>query len=287
MSPLTKVFVVLLVVLSILFVAGTIVFVNRTEDYKVYVTAGKAEVQRAHTERDEANRDLVAFKAQSASDSQAKDQQLTVAHDDLQHAQENVTKLNGQVAELQSNVAQLTAASASTAEALKLAQGRLATQQDQLGELRTAADKAERQYTDATIRIGDLENKLQVTEKARRFLAEQNTQQAADLERAQKTLHDNNLQPGENRAIVTEPTIAINGTINDKKVIAGVPYATISVGGADQVTKNMQFKVIDREKNQFLGYLTVDTVEPHEASGRLDGPHVEAIQKGNEVRTQL
>ena len=81
------------------------------------------------------------------------------------------------------------------------------------------------------------------------------------------------------------PTIALDGVVRDKTVIGGVPYATISIGSADQVQKNMQFKVVDHDR--FLGYLTVDTVEPHEATGRLEGPHVNDIKSGVEVKTQL
>ena len=49
----------------------------------------------------------------------------------------------------------------------------------------------------------------------------------------------------------------------------------------------MEFKVVDRATGNFLGTLTVDTVEPNEATGRLFGPSVAAIRPGVEVRTQL
>ena len=67
-----------------------------------------------------------------------------------------------------------------------------------------------------------------------------------------------------------------------------MPFATISVGAADQVTKGMQFKVIDpTARDPFLGYLIVDRVEPNEAIGHLTGPHVNDVHEGAEVRTQL
>ncbi len=80
-------------------------------------------------------------------------------------------------------------------------------------------------------------------------------------------------------------TANIRGVVKAKMNVGGVDYATILVGSADSVTKGMQFRVIDRTRQQFLGYLTVDAVEPNESSGHLTGPAVTAVQKGNEVRT--
>jgi hypothetical protein len=47
------------------------------------------------------------------------------------------------------------------------------------------------------------------------------------------------------------------------------------------------FTVLDRQNVNFLGTLTVDWVEPNEATGRLFGPNVAAIRPGVTVQTQL
>jgi len=75
--------------------------------------------------------------------------------------------------------------------------------------------------------------------------------------------------------------------VREKSDIGGVTYATISVGSADDVVKGMRFAVIDRDRGVFLGYLTVESVEPNESTGRLEGPNVAEMKAGNEVRTQL
>ena len=50
----------------------------------------------------------------------------------------------------------------------------------------------------------------------------------------------------------------------------------------------MVFKVIDRATGNFLGELTVDSVEPTESTGRLSsGPRLNDIKAGVEVKTQL
>ena len=74
--------------------------------------------------------------------------------------------------------------------------------------------------------------------------------------------------------------------IRSTRQIANLPYATISVGSSDNVAKGMEFKVIDRDQGKFLGTLTVDSVEPNESTGHLNGPRVGDIKPGTEVRTQ-
>ena len=80
----------------------------------------------------------------------------------------------------------------------------------------------------------------------------------------------------------------INGVVREVRTIAGLPYATISVGSADNVTKGMQFNIVQRN-GAFLGKLTVDTVELNDATGRIAGPpdKLSLVQPGVEVKTQL
>jgi hypothetical protein len=80
---------------------------------------------------------------------------------------------------------------------------------------------------------------------------------------------------------------AINGVIRAVKPIGGIPYATISVGSADGVAKGMEFKVVNRGTGDFLGILTVDSVDLNESTGRLSGPRTNDIRSGAEVKTQL
>ncbi len=76
----------------------------------------------------------------------------------------------------------------------------------------------------------------------------------------------------------------LRGVIKNKRTINGIEYATISLGSAQNVSKGMRFKVIDG--NSFLGYLTIDNVEPNESVGHLDGPNLAMVKSGTEVRTQ-
>src|SRR5207248_9836912 len=68
--------------------------------------------------------------------------------------------------------------------------------------------------------------------------------------------------------------VPITGVVREVKNIANMPYATISVGSADQVAPGMEFKVIS-SNGDYLGAIVVDTVTPNEATGKITGPRSE------------
>jgi outer membrane murein-binding lipoprotein Lpp len=76
----------------------------------------------------------------------------------------------------------------------------------------------------------------------------------------------------------------LHWTIKAKRTINGVGYATISLGSAQNVTKGMQFRII--EAGNFLGYLTVVNVETDESIGSFTGPDFNKVKPGLEMRTQ-
>ena len=155
--------------------------------------------------------------------------------------------------------------------------------------LRTSNDTFVRQASDLNASVSDLTNKLDVTERERKLLAEQLTQATGEAQRlGAGAVKGAGITPDRAGEYVNRSGMpAINGVIRARQNIAGREYATISVGSADGVTRGMEFKVVDRTTGNFLGTLIVDTVEPNEAVGRLEGPRVAEIRPGVEVRTQL
>ena len=123
-----------------------------------------------------------------------------------------------------------------------------------------------------------------MTEAERRNLAEQLAQAQENNSRMSRIMQQRGIDPNIPTDRIAVAGIPISGVIREKRDIAGVPYATISVGSADDVQRGMQFKVIQGDK--FLGTLTVDSVEQQESTGRLQGPHVAEITPGVQVRTQ-
>ncbi len=287
MSALTKVFVVLHVVLSMLLTAGLIVFVNRSEDFRTKDTALQNKLDIAVKDTALADAELQRARTDLLDKLNATTNELENARHANDDAQSTINGLNTKVADLTSQAALSAAAQTTTADALKVAQTQNQTMQGNFAQLRQSQDALQKQYIEASLQITDLQNKLDVTERQRRYLAEQVTQLTSENSRQADLIHKNipAIEDRNGAILNATPTIALDGVVRDKTIIAGVPYATISIGSADAVQKNMQFKVIDGD--QFLGYLTVDSVEPHEATGRLEGPHVDAVHQGVEVKTQL
>jgi hypothetical protein len=287
LSPLTKVFVVLHVVLSMMLTAAVVVFVNRTDDFKKQAADEVVALNQAKNDAGLARAEVIAATSDYQAKLNAKDAAITAQREALAADDTQIGTLNGQLAELTSRSAQMASALDGANEALKVAQQQNATVENNFTALRQSSDALQKENTESSLRITDLQNKLDVTERQRRYLAEQVTQLTSQNAQQAEIIHKNlpAIEDRNNAIINPTPTIALDGVIRDKTVIAGVPYATISLGSADAVEKNMQFKVIDGDR--FLGYLTVDTVEPHEATGRLEGPHVDDIKGGVEVKTQL
>lgn len=288
MSPLTKLFVVLLVVCSMLLTAGTVVFVSQVENHKAAADAAKQKLAdeqaasaRAVNEAQQARQ--LAEDARTAAMAQAQTAQTALAG-----AQAMIAERDAQVAKLSTQLALQSADLNRLTEALKASEDQKSRQTQQLADLRKQFDERVAQNSQLNSAVSDLTNRLDVTERERRFLAEQVTELQGQNAKLGGILKDNNINPNDVVAGgLRRGAPPINGVIREVRNIAGIDYATISVGSADSVTKGMEFKVINRNSGEFLGTLTVDTVEPNESTGRLAGPKIAEIRPGTEVRTQL
>ena len=288
MSPLTKLFVVLHVVLSLLLTAGMIVFVQRTDNFKVSLKSGadqlQAQTARAQAAEDDARlaRDSAEKAVQQVNAQKAEsDKQLNEAQSTLKDREASVATLNGSAAVTAANVARLT-------DALKASEDQKAKLNDLVATLRSDNDGLTKKNSDLNVAVSDLTNKLDVASTERTNFQEQLHEAQAQIENKDKLLHDNGIAANAIGGLnANAGAVAINGVVRDTKTINGIPYATISVGAADSVQKGMQFNVIDRTKGSFLGMLTIDSVEPNQATGKLTGPMVNDVHAGTEVRTQL
>ena len=287
MSFLTKLFVVLHVVLTLLFVSATIVWVNRVEDFRktngalsAQLTAARAEAQSAINEAQTARADALAVRQQVGAE-------IDRARKERDDALAEVRERDTQLAQLQQNLASADARAQASTSGLETAMKTNSLLQDQLNQSRETGNKIQQQNTELLTDNSDLRQKLSV---ASRQL--QNTNEELEEARNQIAGGGGTAGPTGGQVPGAGPSpnaneVAVNGVVRDRRNVNGVNYATISVGASDNVRKGMVFNVIDREAGDFLGYLTVDRVEPREASGRLEGPRVTDVKAGNEVRTQL
>jgi multidrug efflux pump subunit AcrA (membrane-fusion protein) len=281
-------FVVLLVVFSLVLTAGTVVFVNQTENFQAALTTTKAQLAQANQRADLQQEAAAAAEARAQESVRQASQQLEDAKRNLNGLQQALLQKEADLAtaRLQNSVQQ--ASVESLTGALKGSEDVKSRMQEQLTELRTTADRLTKQNQDLNYSVTDLTNRLDVTERERKLLAEQNTELRTQVDKQASALQG--LGYSQAKLAAAGPRFGappINGVIRDVRTIQGVPYAAISVGSADSVTAGMEFKVVARDTGTFLGVLKVDSVEQNESTGRLEGPRVAEIKPGAEVKTQL
>jgi len=289
-SALTKIFVVLLVVMSLLLSAALIVFVNHQENYKIAADKADAKYKTTEQEKRAALGNLSTAQTDNRLMVQAKDDQIVAARNDVQTAQATISQRDTQIAELQQNLATANGTANGTAQALQVAQSHIQTQDKHFTDLRNSYDKLQLASTESDRSVADLTFQVSVLTKNNRVAGEQVAQLQQQNAQLQDVVSKYNLSPaGANKQgpINMTPNVNINGYVKAIMDINKVQYATISIGQAEQVTKGMQFKVIDPAHQEFLGYLTIVQVDPHTATGSLKGPAIGQVHQGTEVRTQL
>ena len=285
MSALTKTFVLLHVVMSMLLTAGLIVFVNRLDASTQTAKADKARITRLEdAERIARSEAEIAKSAQTAIQQQAQSQ-IAAVRADLENANRTALDLRSQVAEAQAQLASERAAVASATEALKVAQNNQGVMQTQLADLRNNQDKVMQQFTEANLSLNDLQNRLSQTERARRDLAEQ---LAGLQQQGENTPAGDRRADAGSGAITASSRQRVEGVIRNRRVIAGVPYAEISIGSNDNVARGNKLNVLSQD-GQWLGYVVVTNVAPEEAIGRIEGPaqNVNRIRANDRVTNRI
>lgn len=289
MSPLTKLFVALHVLVSAMLVAGVIVFVNKQENFSATATAAQAAATRADAQRASEtlalSADVETYKRSNIA--------LTSTIDNLKQqlaaGQQKSNEQAAAIADASSKSTLQLAENAKLAEGMKASQDAQTKLNDAVTELRKNLDTRVTEASQLNGAISDLTNKLDVSERERRFAVEQLTEARANIDRlsTQAKAAGVELDTPTAEAAAAKIGPPINGVVREVDTIHGALFATISVGSADSVAKGMQFNVVERGTGKFLGLLTVTAVEANESTGRIAGPGVASILPGAEVKTQL
>jgi hypothetical protein len=289
-SALTKVFILLHVVMSMLLAAGLIVFVNRVDDFQVASRTQKAALARAEAQSAEANAALATMQSTMNNVSQTSQARIQQIQAELAQRDQQILDLRGQLAESQAALASAQTSLNSNTQALNVAQQNQGTLQGQLAQLRQTHDKLMQQFTDANLSLNDFQARLSQTDRQRKDLQEQVAalqEQIANAGAAGARTDAGRDDAAQARGRLS-PNLHVNGVVREKRVIAGVPYATISIGSADAVTRGMRLRVLGgRGGQEFLGYVDVTNVEPDEAIGKLSGPRVNEVTANSQVVSNL
>ncbi len=285
MSALTKLFVVLLVVTSLLLTAATVVFVNRTDNYRKWAENAMEETRR------EQRRANVAELAQKASETREQDAKRD-GEDRAKALLTDITKLKTDIGQrdqminvLENEKLGLVASIQIKDRTVEALRADLGIAEKKTKDLMDENNKRMMERFDLNAAVADATKKIEALDKERRWLTEQLTQVKADYAQLLADAADRGVVPTR-AAVARNRGVEVKGVIREARTLNnGLVYATISVGAADKVKKGMQFTVYD--ETGFMGILTVETVDQNSAFGRCEGPRVKQIKPDNQVQTQM
>lgn len=286
MSTLTKLFVVLLIICSIVLTAATVTFVNRVDDFQKERVASTGEINRLKQELDTAQSEASAAKLREQQAQGDFNRARTELDQQLNEARQALGQREAALNELKTKAGIQDATLTDLASAQKVAQQNVTDLQKRLDQIITENDKIRLANAELTGANTDLAKRLDATESERRFLAEQINQLRSDLASAHNFLRDRGITLDSMRQRPAAPT-RLTGVVRDVRRENGISYATISLGSAQGVKKGMQFNIVDQGRNDFLGVITVEAVEQNQAFGRLDGPRLAQIRPDHLVLSSL
>lgn len=285
MSALTKIGVVLLVVCSLLLSSGIVVFVNKVDHFKKLHEGEKQEKEKQVQLFNEmkAQYDLVV--ARERETVTGLNGRIDALKKEISDRDGKILELNGQITKLDQDKKAVEVALATMTQTLQGAQTQLGAAQEQIKDLRKIRDDlvAERhslnqQLTDALAKVDALSRQVKIVE-------ERNQGLRAQVQELDAKFVAIGVDPKSAPRRTSAGTPTLEGVVNTVFNAGGKSWASISIGSKDNVTKDMKFNIINDK--EFLGYLTIQTIEPNEAAGVLEGPKVERIKTGDLVKTQL
>ena len=268
MSNLTKVFVVLVTILSAMLVAVVVTFVASQDNLKGETDALKTRVQIAQESAISSQHELTTLQ-------QKNDEQNANLRNRAANLQAELNARMSEVAALKSNLVKARGGNerlqvqqeAHTAQISTLAS--LTDRMDsELGNLRQSLRTSQSSEIEASQQLMAANTKVQALEREVRKLKEEVTalnNTALDylelLRRAGITPQDERTSAG-----VHESDVPIHGSVTAVAEAAGDVYAGVNVGRNDGVNENMKFMVF-RGDAQLVGTLVIDVVDERTASG--------------------
>lgn len=288
MSALTRLFVGLLIVCSLLLTAAMVVFVNKTDSwYQSYQLENHAKMRAQRDKED-------ALKAADASGAREKDA-VAQANSRVAEAQKRMGELgqalatrDNENAALKQSAAVDKAAITEQAAALKLMQQNVNDVAKRNESLIFENDKVRTVNFDLTGANTDYQKRMDESERERRWLNEQLNQYKVETANLKNVLAENKIPITsllQRRTEKSNPDL--KGIIRSVRSADGQTYATISLGSADKVEKGMEFSVINPISMTFLSKFIVDSVDTNSAFGRLEGPHVPDVKPDYAVLSKL
>jgi chromosome segregation ATPase len=278
----------LLVVVSLLNAAATVVYVNKEQlmdsDYKSLASQNSAlqlQLMTAKSDAATARSQLEARDQQATTEANARQTALDKANADLAALDADNKLMHRNIEALQANYSTLTD---------QLAISLASNQQDAktVADLRDSNNKLIQSQAENDAGLARQRQLAETYGRQVEYLTEQQKKSEDLIKAYSSVINEHHLTvPLEQPTSYSGPPVS--GIVQDKQNINGVTYVTISVGSADNVQPGMEFRVVDAnsQPQQFLGILTVTQADVNTAIGRInaDSTSLDKVSRGDEVTT--
>lgn len=287
MSILTKLFVVLVSVLSILLVALVVPFVANTENYKALRDADAAKLASAMQTAQERQAEIVGLQTRAAETTEAhraalaeRDTQIAMLTQKLADAEMRAESQQTRLSKMEADLARLTAAEQQHAQFL-------AAQEAELKARREADVEQKTRLIQSADRINELAGQNEQLQQAvRRFReelqarTEERDTLASQIQRLPADVRAS--LSAESASGVFEAQTLLQAQVTEVQQFSGQTFAQINIGANDGVAQNMKF--IIHRGDTYLGDLVITLVDDRAAAGVIRMAQG-AVQVGDSVRS--
>lgn len=274
MSPLTKVFVVLVTVFSIVLVALVVPFVANTENYRAKLREVESSKTSAEARARSAEAEITALQYKDSEQvalKEAENRQLTGQRNELaSRLAEKTSEVEGLRSARDKAEAGRTILEASHKQLLDVAK----VMQDELKEVRKGyLDRSEENTKLATtVRVlestkGTLERQLRQLQEQVAGVQERNKQIEEAFAKLDPAQRAQLLGNDPTASVVFESASPIHGKVTAIQQVGSDAFVQVNVGKNDGVQPNMKFLI--HRGNTFLGTLVITTVDARASAGRV------------------
>lgn len=273
MTLVGKIFTMLILVMSVVFMAFSVMVFATHKNWKDEATKLQAQLNTLQTSLKEAEDLRTRLQAQLAQEQAARRSALA-------SLQVRAVRAEQTLAAKEKELADLSAAHSKVAEAARDAQTRLATLEDETRRLRDDLRGAQKDRDEVFIQVVDLTEKLNQAESLRQLLDERNKEAAFQLAQMKMVLDRHGLAPD---ALVAHIPPKVDGVVLE---VSGKDLIEISIGADDGLKVGHALDVY--RDSTYLGRIVIRKTGPDRAVGQiLKELQRGQIKRGDRVTTRF
>ncbi len=259
MSPLTKAFVVLVTVLSILLVALVVPFVAQTDDLNTQITDLKSQVESANNAAKIKATDLAELQAKQAQSDAAYNNQIIELSARNDEMTSKLALESGKVAEVQNQVDSLTATIAVMTESLDRTAELLQSRTRLLEETQANNVRVNQEAAELIRANNDMAFKVEGLTRTNRIQQERLTELTERL----RNNNTQNVNSGDTIATVR------GEVVSSRKTDAGLTLVQLNIGSNDELKKDDRI-VLFRESGELVGVGVIMTIDENQSVAKLE-----------------